>query len=82
MSHEPCTFDNNERSLEALRCYNCVKLGHIAHNYRSKRKVNATMARSSDDFAFVIRDEVLKTSATRWIVNSGALEQMTPYKCK
>ena len=45
-----------------------------------KRKVNANIARSSDDFAFVVRDGASKTSATRWIVDSGASNHMTPHK--
>ena len=56
LSRQPRTFDNNERRDNAPRCYNCGKLGHLARNCRSKRKVNANMARSSDDFAFVVRD--------------------------
>ena len=80
LSRQPRTFDNNERRDNAPRCYNCGKLGHLARNCRSKRKVNANIARSSDDFAFVVRDGASQTSATRWIVDSGASNHMTPRK--
>ena len=56
LSRQPCAFDNNERRGDAPRCYNCGKLGHIARNCRMKRKVNANVARSNDDFALVMRD--------------------------
>jgi hypothetical protein len=38
------------------------------------------MARASDDFAFVMRDGASNTPATRWIVDSGASQHMTPHK--
>ena len=65
-------FDNNKRRADTLRCYNCGKLGHIAHNCRNKRKVNANIARSIDDVAFVVKDGASNTAATRWIVDLGA----------
>ena len=80
LSRQPRTFDNNERRGDGPRCYNCGKLGHLARNCRLKRKVNANIARSSDDFAFVVRDGASKTSTTRWIVDSGASNHMTPHK--
>src|SRR5450631_1333284 len=80
LSRQPRAFDNNERHGNAPRCYNCGKLGHIARNCRMKRKVNANIVRTSDDFAFVVRDGVSKTSAIRWIVDSGASQHMTPHK--
>ena len=38
------------------------------------------MARTSDDFAFVMRDGASNTPATRWIVDSWASQHMTPRK--
>ena len=64
LSHQLCMLDSTARRADAPRCYNCGKLGHIARNCQSKRKANANVASSSDDFAFVVRDEMLKTSAT------------------
>ena len=43
---------------------------------RNKRKMNANIARSSDDFAFVVRDGVSNTAATRWIVDLEASQHM------
>src|SRR5450631_1639278 len=80
LSHQHRAFDNKERRANTPRCYNCGKLGHIARNCRSQRKVNANMARASDDFAFVMRDGASNTPATRWIVDSGASQHMTPHK--
>src|ERR1700737_2951057 len=80
LSRQARTFDNNERRGDAPRCYNCGKLDHLIRNCRMKRKVNANMARSSDDFAFVVRDGASKTSATRWIVDSDSSQHMTPQK--
>ena len=80
LSRQLRMFDNNERRGDAPRCYNCGKLGHIARNCRMKRKMNANIARTSDDFAFVVRDGSFKTAATRWIVDSGASQHMTPHK--
>ena len=60
--------------------YNCGKLGDIARNCQNKHKANANIARSSDDFAFVVRHGTSNTATTRWIVDSGASRHMTPYK--
>ena len=38
------------------------------------------VARSNIEFTFVVRDGGSKTSATRWIVDSGASHYMTPHK--
>ena len=42
--------------------------------------MNAYIARSSVDFAFVMRNGASNTSATRWIVDLGASQHMTPHK--
>ena len=42
--------------------------------------MNANIAKTSDNFAFVIRDGASNTTATRWIVDSGALQHMTLHK--
>ena len=80
LSRQARTFDNNKRRGNVPRCYNCGKLDHIARICRMKRKVNANMTRLNDDFAFFVRDGTSTTSATRWIVNSGASQHMTPHK--
>ena len=80
LSGQPRAFDNNERRANTSRCYNCGKLGHIARNCRSQHKVNVNIARSSDDFAFDMRDGAFNIPATRWIVDSGASQHTTPYK--
>ena len=67
-------------SKKKKRYYNCGKLGHIAYNCRSKCKVNANITRLSDDFAFVTRDGTSNTATSRYIVDSGALQHMTPHK--
>ena len=74
------TLDNNKWRADTLRCYNYGKLGHIARNCWSKRKVNANIARSSDNFAFVIKNEASNTPATRWTVDLGASQHITPHK--
>ena len=75
----PRMFDKNERCGDAPLCYNCGKLDHLACNCRMKPKVNVNIARSSDDFAFDVRDGAFKPSATRWIVESGASNHMTQF---
>ena len=79
LSRQPRAFDNNKQRADNPVCYNCGKLGHIACNYQSKHNVNANIARSSDDFAFVVRDGVSNIPATRWIVDLGASQHMTPH---
>ena len=41
---------------------------------------NADIIRSSDDFAFVVRNGASNTSATRWISDLGPSQHMTPHK--
>ena len=80
LSRQLRTFDNNERHRGTPRCYNCGKLDHIAHHCPNKRKVNANITRPSDDFAFVVRDEASNNATTKWNVDSGASQYMTPHK--
>ena len=68
---QPCMFDDNKICGDGPRCYNCGKLAHFVCNCQMKRKVNANIARSSDDFSFVVRDGASKISPTRWIVDLG-----------
>lgn len=77
--HEPRAFDNNERRPDNPKCYNCTKLGHIAHHCQNKRTINANIVRSNNIFLLTMKDELCRTFVTKWIVDSGALQHLTPH---
>ena len=42
--------------------------------------MNANIIKSSNDFAFVVRDGTSNTATTRWIADSGASQHMIPHE--
>jgi len=71
----------NARS-EARTCFKCGKPGHIARNcWGAKDKgKDARAAVSRSDSVFMAADGAPTTHISKWIVDSGATQHMTPHR--
>lgn len=75
---------SNKNYKEERMCFKCGKPGHIARNCwsgKGKDVVNNTRYESADDdFAFVVMHGASNIKISKWIVDSGATQHMTPHR--
>ena len=71
---------NNKNRREERVCFKCGKSGHIARNCWSSKDVanNTRYDDAHDDFAFVVTHGASRSDVSKWIVDSGATQHMTP----